>query len=111
MLRWLIDSRDKFLEYLRLLLADTSDPLAAQAAVGAAGRGIQGGRSIHDEAILEDMVRALNGGPNRLDAIHGLMERIQGDAEIDEKEIVPTEFLQLWDAFRTVLSERDRDHG
>ena len=109
-LRWLIDSRGKFLDYLRLLLADASDPLAAQAAAGGAGGGIQGGRSIPNEAILEDMVRALSGSPHRLNAIRGLMERIQEDAEIDEREIVPIEFLRLWEAFQTVLSEREGGH-
>ena len=110
-LRWLIDRPDKFLEYLRLLLADTGDPLAAQAAISAAGRGISGGWPGHDEPVLEAMVRALADGPHRLDAIRRLMERIEGDAEIDETEIVPSEFLQLWDAFRTVLRDRERIHG
>jgi hypothetical protein len=59
-LRSSIENRDAFMRYLRLLLADLSDPMAALLAGGKAGAW-GAGVSPDDAPILEDLVRALSG--------------------------------------------------
>ncbi len=78
-LGWAIESRDAFLRYLRLLLADLGDPFAAQLAAKQAGKKRRLGSTLDDQPILEDMVRALTHGPDRLRALGRLMERL-GDS-------------------------------
>jgi hypothetical protein len=110
-LGWAIDSREAFLRYLRLLLADLGDPFAAQIAAKRAGtKSADGGDVPDDEPLLEDMVRALDSGSDRLLAVRRLVERL---AELPEDErgdarLIPEEFLTLWSAFRTVLDEQAR---
>ena len=107
-LRWVLDSREAFLRYLRLLLADAGDQLSAQLAVGSAKSGGSWQAAADDEPILEDMVRALSHGPDRLGAVRHLMERLDRMTTEDGAAVVPEDFATLWDAFRAVLDERDR---
>ena len=107
-LRWVLDSREAFLRYLRLLLADAGDPLSAQLAVGSAKGGGTWHAATDDEPILEDMVRALSHGHDRLGAVRRLMERLERMVDEDGAAVVPEDFATLWDAFRAVLDEGDR---
>ena len=81
-LRWVINSREAFLRYLRLLLADLSDPLSAQLAAGRANGTASWSGSADSEPILEDMVRALSHDRGRLDAVRNQQPR--GDEGIDQ---------------------------
>ncbi len=104
-LRWVLDGK-AFLRYLRLLLADTSDPLSTQFAAGSAEGGGGGWmESVDDEPILEDMVRALSHGHDRLSAVQRLMERLERVSTDDGAPVVPEDFVRLWDAFRAILDE------
>ena len=105
-LRWVIDSREAFLRYLRLLLSDLSDPFAAQLAAGQLDGSGNWGEATDDEPVLEDMVRALAHGGDRLHAVHRLMERLAQNSDEDETDVVPDDFAELWAAFRTVLVEQ-----
>ena len=107
-LRWVLDSREAFLRYLRLLLADAGDPLSAQFAAGSADGGGTWHAAADDEPILEDMVRALSHGHDRLSAVRRLMERLERISSDDDAAVVPEDFARLWDAFRAVLDEGDR---
>ena len=107
-LRWVLDSKEAFLRYLRLLLADTGDPLSAQLAADSAKGGGSWHATADDEPILEDMVRALSHGHDRLSAVRRLMERLERMTAEDGAAVVPEDFATLWDAFRTVLDEGDR---
>ena len=107
-LRWVLDSREAFLRYLRLLLADAGDPLSAQLAAGPANGGGSWDAAADDEPILEDMVRALSHGHDRLSAVRRLMERLERMTDEDGTAVVPEDFVKLWDAFRAVLDEGDR---
>ena len=53
-----------------------------------------------DEPILEDMVRALSQGHDRLKAVRRLMERLEQVPDDDGANVVPEDFIELWDAFR-----------
>ena len=110
-LRWVLDSREAFLRYLRLLLADAGDPLSAQLAVGSTDGGGAWSQGADDEPILEDMVRALSHGHDRLNAVRRLMERLERISDDDDAAVVPEDFARLWNAFREVLDEEDRTHA
>ena len=107
-LRWVLNSREAFLRYLRLLLADLDDPLSAQLVAGSADGGANWRASVDDEPILEDMVRALSHGHDRLSAVQRLMERLEQVSDDDSAAVVPEDFMMLWNAFRTVLDEQGR---
>tara|TARA_R110002110_G_scaffold18232_12_gene76799 strand:- start:3110 stop:4984 length:1875 start_codon:yes stop_codon:yes gene_type:complete len=105
-LRKMIDSRETFLQYLRLLLADLNDPFSAQLAWSGANGAKYWGDAFDDEPILEDMVRALSHGRDRLKAVQRLMERLERPHTGDDPDIIPSDFIELWSAFQTVLGER-----
>lgn len=107
-LRWVLDSREAFLRYLRLLLADQDDPLSAQFTGGSADGGATWRVAVDDEPILEDMVRALSHGHDRLSAVRRLMERLEQASDDEGATVVPGDFLKLWNAFRVVLDEQGR---
>ena len=107
-LRWVLNSKESFLRYLRLLLADVGDPLSAQlAARPTTGTGSWRG-GFDDEPILEDMVRSLSDDRHRLSAIERLMERLEQAPGDDNMGVIPEDFLELWAAFRTVLDEQSQ---
>lgn len=103
--RSVIDSREAFLRYLRLLLSNLDDPFGAQLAIAGASAGRKAFNSAPDEAVLEDMVRALDGGGERLDTIQRLMLRLvqHGDGE----DIIPEDFKVIWRSFQEVLDEQE----
>ncbi len=110
-LRHVLDSREAFLRYLRLLLADLADPLSAQFASAPTDGAGNWRAAADDEPILEDMVRALSHGRDRLDSVRRLMERLEqvpGDGDV---ALVPEDFRELWDAFRMVLDEQGQTNA
>ena len=109
-LRWTIDSRDAFFRYLRLLLSEFGDPFSAVLAVQE-GTGAKVWVTGADDApLLEDMVRALCRGGERLHAIDRLLTRLEAGNETGA-DPVPAEFRTLWEAFRVALHEQGADHA
>ncbi len=108
-LRWVIDSREKFLRYIRMLLAEIGDPfsfaLAAQMANGDGERRV----AKDDAPIIEEMVRALCRGGYPMQAIERLMAGL-GEARDGEPDPVPAEFRTLWNTFRVALNALDAHH-
>lgn len=101
-LRSVIDSKDAFFRYLRLLLSELGDPFAA-ALAAQEGSGQASWRAGSDDApILEEMVRALCRGGDQLHAIERLIARIEPD-DGATSDPVPAEFRALWNTFRTAL--------
>ena len=109
-LRWTIDSRDAFFRYLRLLLSEFGDPFSAVLAVqdGAGAKAWATGAD--DAPLLEDMVRALCRGGERLHAIDRLVTRLEAGKE-SGADPVPAEFRKLWEVFRVALHEQGADHA
>lgn len=101
-LRSIINNRDAFFRYLRLLLSELGDPFAAAlAAQSGAGAGVWGRGGGDDLPLLEDLVRALCAGDGRLAAVERLIMRLEvGGPDTDP---VPTEFRTLWEAFRAAM--------
>ena len=106
-LRSIIENREAFLRYIRLLLGD---PQAAGQIILQGGKGgFLGFAGFADDApILEDMVRSLSGDGRRLRDIERLMSRL-GDAKgSDGEPVIPPRFAALWDVFRSVLPKEAR---
>ncbi len=108
-LRWVIDSKDAFFRYLRLLLSEPGDSFgAALAAQGGGGRGAW--RTADDDApLLEEMVHAFCRGGDQLRAIERLITRLE-NVEAGEADPIPAEFRALWETFRVALEARERTH-
>lgn len=106
-LRALIENRDAFLHYIRLVLGDVSEAAKALFAAGQGGNlsGVFG--TDRDAPILEDMVRALAGDGRQLRDIERLVTRLS-DPDTRQSEVIPEEFLQLWETFRSVIPEETR---
>jgi hypothetical protein len=107
-LRSIIEDRDKFLRYIRLLLGDVSEAAKALFAAGKGGSfsGMFG--SGDASPILEDMVRALSGDGRQLRDIERLVDRLS-DPDTGQSDVIPTEFLDLWATFRQVLPKERRN--
>lgn len=94
-LRRVIRNRDGFLRYLRLLLGS----FAGEEGGGGDGSGtarwwVSGGGG--GDALLEDLVRAFARDRTRLEDVRQLVERVRLE---DGDEIVPADFLALWNVF------------
>lgn len=102
--RSIITNRDAFFRYLRLLLSELGAPFSvALAAHSGATEGARSRGGGDDIPLLEDLVRALCAGDERLAAIERLMTRLAAeDVEIDP---VPAEFRALWRAFQSAMPE------
>ncbi len=109
-LRWVINSRDAFFRYLRLLLSELGDPFGA-ALAAQEGSGATAWTTAADDApLLEDMVRALCRGGERLHAIERLMTRLEAGNDTGTDHI-PADFRTLWDAFRIALQDQGVNHA
>lgn len=101
-LRWVIDSRDAFFRYLRLLLSELGDPFGAALAAQDGSSRNTWRASADDAPLLEELVRAFCRGGDRLYAIERLMLRLEPD-ENDLPSPIPDDFRLLWEAFRAAL--------
>jgi hypothetical protein len=108
-LRWMINNKETFFRYLRLLLSELGDPFAgALAAQEGFGQGAwHAGRD--DAPILEEMVRAFCRGGDQLRAIERLVARLEAgdDGAVDP---IPAEFRSLWATFLIALEVQDTAH-
>lgn len=101
-LRSVIENRDAFLRYLRLLLGDEGDMGRALMAAGGGAdlSSIFGGAA--EDGVLEELVRALTGDGRALQDVARLIERL-GDATDDKGEpVIPAAFRELWSAFEAL---------
>ncbi len=109
-LRWVIDSKEAFFRYLRLLLSELGDPFAA-ALAAQAGRGKGAWRASSDDApLFEEMVRAFCRGERQLESIERLVTRLEV-AEAGGPDPIPAEFRALWETFRIALKTRECTHA
>ncbi|TAL90257.1 MAG: hypothetical protein EPN62_08525 [Candidimonas sp.] len=109
-LRWAIDSRDAFFRYLRLLLSELGDPLSAALAAQEGSGATAWTTATDDVSLLEDMVRALCRGGERLHAIERLMMRLEVGNDTG-RDPIPSDFRTFWDAFRIALQDQSVDHA
>jgi hypothetical protein len=102
-LRHVVDSKEGFFRYLRLLLAEGEGHLGVpglDVALSAGEAVTRDARTIFDDIILEDLVRTLSRDPTRLAAVDRVVRDLTSTAE--GAALVPREFSDLWDLIRTV---------
>jgi len=109
-LRKVIGTQEAFLRYLRLLLAELGNPIAAaSAARGGFGHSQQ--RVMDDDVpILEEMVRAFCEGSDQISGIKRLVERLEAD-DGEGNGLIPEKFRELWNAFQDALAKGDAWHA
>lgn len=99
----MINSSDRFLRYLALLLSDDPDGPGAGVFTRSGENGSSGadGRASWSTAVVfEDLVRAYSRNPKRLERIEALLGDLRsGGAGVS---VVPADFEELWQAFRKV---------
>lgn len=109
-LRKIIDSSDKFFEYLRFLIADeiTKEDIlsACEDVVEAFPRdNDQTGWSMN-LPIYEQLLVAASRQPQKLRQVDTIVQRLISDRGASPgKEIVPDAFLSFWEVFRPIMPE------
>ena len=104
-LRGLLDSPEKFLAFLRVLLGGL-DAVFAWTQDGGEGRE-PAGRSagVGGETLLEDLVRTASRDPDRLQPVRRLIEDLRKTE--DGRRIVPDELFAVWTAVEEALARKE----
>lgn len=111
-LKSIINSRDRFFEYLRFLLADdlNKDPVGADP--GDDGGSTNGeGESVWDTSIpiFEQLLLAASRSPQRLQAIDDVIQQLRKEeGEESDSNVIPHEFLEFWEAFKQIVPQSSR---
>jgi hypothetical protein len=103
-LRKIIDSSDKFFDYLRFLLADEINKEDLLAAV-TAGVPPQHSGDIADGwhfhlPIYEQLLVTASRNPRRLMEVDEIIRHLTGG---DSETVIPETFLSFWEAFRSLI--------
>jgi hypothetical protein len=109
-LRWLINNRDAFFRYLRLLLLELGDPFGAALAAQKNAARNSWGESADDEPLFAEMVRAFCRGGDRLHAVERLIARLESPDQPGQT-LIPDDFRILWEAFRIALKNTEFANG
>jgi hypothetical protein len=110
--RKLVDSSEKFFEYLHFLLADEvrkEELLSGLQVAQVTGQELEADVTSwnFDKPIYEQLLVAASRAPDRLRAIDDVIKQLEsrdGQNE-DDSSVVPPEFLCFWEAFRQVRDE------
>ena len=103
--RDVIRNRDGFLRYVMLLLAQAGEGLwSFGSGKGAWDRARTGATGDDSLPLFEQLTRAFCRDPDRLSAVRRLLEEIGGDGK---EEVVPHEFLALWEVFEGAMREEE----
>lgn len=116
-LRKIIDSSDKFFEYLRFLLADEvtkEDLLATGAEERNEGAGADEEGFWHTNLpIYEQLLVVASRNPHRLaevdEVIRHLSTTDQEEEDLGGNPVIPEAFLSFWQAFRDLLPESEKE--
>jgi hypothetical protein len=114
-LRKIIDSREKFFEYLRFLLADevTKEELLRSIANWERAGGDTTALEVWQEhlPIYEKLLVAASRNPRRLAEVDELIRELAADSASDEQNsVVSAAFLSFWDAFRALIPPKRNRH-
>lgn len=105
-LRGLIDTPERFLQFLRALLGGLEGMIGwAESEPGAGWEG-DWGSSLGGETLLEDLVRAAARDPQRLAPIRRLITDLQSSE--DGQSIVPDDFLAIWRVVEASVAKADQ---
>lgn len=112
-LRSIINSRDRFFEYLRFLLADDADKEPVGTEPDERGKSNGETASIWDisSPIFEQLLLSASRSPRRLKAIDDVIEQLRKEDDEDpSRQVVPQEFLEFWEAFKQIVPQQTRRH-
>ena len=104
-LKDLIDTPERFLQFLRALLGGLDG--MTDWATGEPGGAWQGdwGAGFAGETLLEDLVRAAARDPERLTPVRRLIEDLQSSPE--RRDIVPPGFMEIWNVVDAAAENSD----
>ena len=106
-LRTVLDNREGFLRYLLLLLGDfTEEPDRIKPDGGDGAGGDWRPSADASLPLLEEMTRAFSRDPARLHEVRRIVERLHASEETSD--VVPPDFLVLWEVFSRALEEGHR---
>ena len=111
-LRSIIDSRDRFFEYLRFLLAEdlNKGEIGTKREVERSD-GDGEGTDIWDLStpIFEQLLLAASRSPSRLKAIDEVVQKLrEEEGEQSDSNVIPTEFVEFWEAFKQIVPQQKR---
>lgn len=98
-LRSLIDSTDKLLQFLRLLLGGF-DELGAVSGSGSSTE--LGFEALFVDSLLEDLVRTASRSPKQLEPFRRLIEELQKDAQ--GRALIPAKLDQVWKSVESAIN-------
>lgn len=105
-LRTLIDSPERFLQFLRALLGGLEENgISGGKKAGNSGKSPRN-KGLHGEPLLEDMLRAAASDSQRLIPIRRLITDLRESEE--GRKIVTDELYALWQVVDSVIAEREK---
>jgi hypothetical protein len=105
-LRTIVANRQGFLRYLLFLLQDMDNPPSIGDLVSAIGGTWNAVGGLDGMPLLEELTRAYSRNPARLESVRKLVEQL--NATVEGKEIIPAEFMELWQVLDLVLQKDAR---
>jgi hypothetical protein len=105
-LRSLIDSPERFLQFLRALLGGLDGLVDWSKGAGAKGESFTWSSGLGGESLLEDLVRIAAREPKRLDPVRRLIADLRATEE--GRAVVSDELLAVWNAVEAALGARAR---
>jgi len=109
-LRMLIDTPERFMQFLRALLGGIEGLADWAVGVTPSSSAMPWTAGLGGEALLDDLVRAASREPHRLEPIRRLITDLRSTPE--GREIVPDAFYKLWMTVEeVVLSRRPAQRG
>ena len=104
MLRAVLRNRDGFVRYLLLLLGDWE---GAGGGVDGAGNGQSSRSGVEGPPLFEMLARAYARDPDRLVHVSQVIARLQSERGEQDDEILPPEFMDVWQCFERAAKEQD----
>lgn len=103
--RLVLNNREGFLRYLRLLLGEDGAPFGNEGSVfgGGDGNGGWSSRFSDEVPILEELARAFSRNPEKLKDVRAVLDRLKKNP--DTASIIPPDFVRVWTVFEDALRE------
>jgi hypothetical protein len=106
--RGIIDSRDKFFSYLCLLLTDEMpESDSGTSGLGSAKKSASNTAWEFDVPVFEQLLVTASRNPQRLCEIDRVIASL---LTADENNIIPPEFLSMWEVFKSAIPHSELSH-
>lgn len=105
LLRTLIDSPERFMQFLRALLGGLEEITGLIGDGSGQAWGCSEGQGLRGEPLLEDMLRAASRDPQRLLPVRRLIADLR--QSVEGRRIVPDDLYAVWRVVDSVLADRE----